>query len=548
MTVESAKSSPQAQTISALRRALPQILAVSVKNVLLFVFGMSLGFPTILIPNLSGGDPDEKIVLGVDAISWIGSVNLLCVPLGCFLSGYVTQPFGRRRSMQFVTVPFLAAWLIFQYATEPWHVFLALCITGFSGGLLEAPTLTYLAEVTTPNLRGVLAATSSVSVIVGILAQFLLGTFLHWRSVALASSVLPIVACALLFFVPESPYWLVMKNRQTDAQKSIAWLRGWLPVDDVLIEYKEFYEQLNKNKTKRESSQGPQGEVSALAKIKENLKLFTKKNFLWPFGLVTLTFGVGHFSGMTPLQTYAVKIFATFNVPINKYYATIILGVAEALGCILSSILVHFVGKRRMNFFSLLGTGCCFFVVATYAQTINVKFLEASHLETKIGPQLEGQSWVPMIFLIGAAFFSHTGIRILPWMLIGEVYYSDIRATASGFSAAASYILGFIANKIFFSMISFLTLPGTFWFYTAVALLGVISLYYWLPETEGKTLFQITEHFSGGEQLDNKVSNFLRLRKLQKKQQALDGGGKGVENAAFDEEPAKRCEVLDVRL
>lgn len=145
-------------TISALRRALPQILAVSVKNVLLFVFGMSLGFPTILIPNLSGGDPDEKIVLGVDAISWIGnsfqnlvsfmrlclygfsgSVNLLCVPLGCLLSGYVTQPFGRRRSMQFVTGPFLAAWLIFQYATKSWHVFLALCITGFSGGLLEAP-------------------------------------------------------------------------------------------------------------------------------------------------------------------------------------------------------------------------------------------------------------------------------------------------------------------------------------------------------------------------------------------------------------------------
>lgn len=96
-------------------------------------------------------------------------------------------------------------------------------------------------------------------------------------------------------------------------------------------------------------------------------------------------------------------------------------------------------------------------------------------------------------------------------------------------------------------MISFLTLPGTFWFYTAVSFLGFISLYYWLPETEGKTLFQITEHFSGGDQLDNKVSNFLRLRKLQK-QQALDAGGKGVENVAFDEESEKHCEVLDVRL
>lgn len=64
-----------AESRSSFRQALPQILAVCVKNVLLLGFGMTLGFPTILIPSLSGSDPDEAISLGQEAISWIGIKN-----------------------------------------------------------------------------------------------------------------------------------------------------------------------------------------------------------------------------------------------------------------------------------------------------------------------------------------------------------------------------------------------------------------------------------------------------------------------------------------
>lgn len=92
------------------------------------------------------------------------------------------------------------------------------------------------------------------------------------------------------------------------------------------------------------------------------------------------------------------------------------LGVAEALGCILSSVLVHFVGKRRMNFFSLTGTAACVFAVAAYAQARDVSALQTSGSE--VSPS--DQTWLPLIFVVGAAFFSHTGIRILPWMLIGK--------------------------------------------------------------------------------------------------------------------------------
>ncbi|KAF7269617.1 hypothetical protein GWI33_017343 [Rhynchophorus ferrugineus] len=516
MVVKSNSPGDFDKRISGLRRSLPQIIAVTVKNILLLAYGMTIGFPTILIPSLSGGNPHEKIVLEPEAISWIGSANYLSVPLGCLLSGAITQPIGRRRAMQLVTTPFLASWLLYHFSTEAWQVFLALCLTGFAGGLLEAPTLTYLAEVTTPNLRGVLASTSTVSIIAGILIEFMLGTFLHWRNVALISCSVPVLACLLLFCVPESPYWLISKNRLEDARKSTAWLRGWLEVEDVEKEFNELVEQLkrtSRSQAAEEASEEGQSTFNKkLKKSRQNLSMYTKKPFLWPFGLVSFVFALGHFSGMTTLQTYAVNIFATLKAPIDKYYATIILGIAEALGCILSSILVHFVGKRKMNFFSLTGTAVCFFVVATYAYLIDVKALQIASKHNEL--DTENRSWLPLTFLVGAAFFSHSGIRILPWMLIGEVYYSKIRATASGFSGAMSYIFGFLSNKVFFSMIASFT----------------------LPETEGKTLFQITEHFAGGPKLDNKVNNFVRMRKMKKKN--LENGRV---NKAFDGEDGEQA-------
>lgn len=63
------------QEVSGFRTALPQFLAVGVKNVLLFGYGMTLGFPTIVIPAIQGGDGhyDEHpndIKLNKEEISW----------------------------------------------------------------------------------------------------------------------------------------------------------------------------------------------------------------------------------------------------------------------------------------------------------------------------------------------------------------------------------------------------------------------------------------------------------------------------------------------
>lgn len=389
--------------------------------------------------------------------------------------------------------------------------------------------LTYVAEITQPHLRGMLSSTSTMSVILGVLIQFLLGSFLHWRTVALVNCIIPVTSFVLLFFVPESPHWLIMKNRLLDARKSIAWLRGWTTLDEIEPEFKELCRHLQKNSKEgidnpafdgnevySSTNNNTKDAVGFVRSKLESLKLLAKKNFVFPYLLVSFSFFLGHFSGMTTLQTYAVQIFATLKTPIDKYYATIILGVAELAGCIGCVSLIHYTGKRPLTFLSMITCSLCFFIVATYAYISDIHYLETSRVNkttnnvTTVDLMYQEDAevnlnWIPTTFLIASAFLSHIGIRILPWILTGEVYTNETRAAASGLSSGISYIFGFLANKVFLKMISTITLPGTFWFYSCVGLMGTLVLYFALPETEGKSLHEITEHFSGKKKLDNKV-------------------------------------------
>jgi len=79
-------------------------------------------------------------------------------------------------------------------------------------------------------------------------------------------------------------------------------------------------------------------------------------------------------------------------------------------GGILGLALVHWTGKRPLAMVSTLGTSLCFFVVSAYAYT--KQYNEELILDV---------TWIPLVFLNTAAFMTHISIRLLPWMLIGEV-------------------------------------------------------------------------------------------------------------------------------
>lgn len=89
--------SSQEKPVSAFRSILPQILAVNVKNVLLFGYGMTLGFPTILIPAIMGGEGrestmDNKLHLSKEEISWLSTYQKQFCLLGLHMQ--IPAPVG----------------------------------------------------------------------------------------------------------------------------------------------------------------------------------------------------------------------------------------------------------------------------------------------------------------------------------------------------------------------------------------------------------------------------------------------------------------------
>ncbi|KAK5646889.1 hypothetical protein RI129_005353 [Pyrocoelia pectoralis] len=437
---------------------------------------MSIGYVTILIPSFTSMRSNETIFMDETETSWLSAITYITCLIGSMVSGVITESFGRKRSMTIFTIPFLISWISFNYATKLWHIFAALFLHGLTNGLVEAPILVYVAEVTEPHLRGMLSVMSSQAVILGIFLEFIIGSFLPWKTAALVTSIVPVVNFCLLLLVPETPYWLLLHNKENEARKSLAWLRG--------------------------ASSCENGNYSTRP-LKAVVQRYLQKSFLWPLCLVAALFLLTSFCGVVILQTYGVIIIATLKVPMNSYYATVLMGLSQLLGSILCVYLVRLCGKRILALISFFGICVCNTCIGAYAYINNIMRLDFA--DDRASSLSENHQWIPLLLITLLVFIGNCGVRSLPWAIIGEIFSNETRAMGCGFAASTYYIFTFAANKVYLSMISSLTFPGVHWSYAFVCAFGVIFVYFALPETEGKTLQEISQHFTGHTRLSNKV-------------------------------------------
>ncbi len=109
------------------------------------------------------------------------------------------------------------------------------------------------------------------------------------------------------------------------------------------------------------------------------------------------------------------------------------------------------------------------------------------------------------------------------------------RAFAAGISAAINYIMAFITTKTYYNLEKSLTLFGVITLYAVIDVLGMIFIYFYLPETEKRTLEDIEIHFSDNNKklTDVKIKKNASQQKLEKLDK-LETEKTGCDNNAFE--------------
>lgn len=76
-----------------------------------------------------------------------GSLSFICQPIGSALSGWLTDPIGRKRALFVVNFPHIIAWALLYFSTTMTEVYVASVLLGLGTGLTEAPIITYIGEI-----------------------------------------------------------------------------------------------------------------------------------------------------------------------------------------------------------------------------------------------------------------------------------------------------------------------------------------------------------------------------------------------------------------
>ncbi|XP_063708964.1 facilitated trehalose transporter Tret1-like [Culicoides brevitarsis] len=486
---------------STFRRILPQIFASTAMNFLFVGFGMGVAIPTIVIPALTGlknRDENEFLRFTDVQASWFASVSYISQPFGSLLSAVILEYLGHRKSMILVDILHIIGWLMLYFASSVVELFIAVVILGIGVGFIEAPILTYVGEITEPSIRGVMTSAALFSAGSGFTFLLFLGTQTTWRTASLICCSVPIVTAISCLFIPDSPYWLLSKNREKDAFKSLQWLRGAANEEIVIQEFSEmkFY---NENANKCIPCQKKRVTIcSHTESFREKAKEMLRKRTLKPFLLVLSFFTFYQLSGMHAMRSYLVQLFETFDSPIDSNWASVIFGIMATSANIVCTISVKFIGKRRLSLISMAFASLSCFALALYAFMV-IPHEWSSFDKHMKGPseQLEdGLTYIPFVLFLILSFATNVGIVPIPWMLISEVFPIKTRGLAGGLIVAFYTFISCITTKTYLDLERALAVWGTILFYGVIGAIGFVFIFLFIPETEKCTLEDIERHFS----------------------------------------------------
>lgn len=195
-------------------------------NILSLGVGASISWTSPYLSVLKGDKSPLDQAITSDDASWIGSLLAIGALTGSFFYGWMSEKIGRFQSLRLAAVPQLFWWLIVISSPSAKWLFLGRFLAGFSAGGSFTLIPLYIAEISQDKIRGSLGSFFILSTNFGMLLMYVVGEFFDYYTTPKIMLLLPASFLLLFSFFPETPIFLLRKNKLREAEKSLKFLRG----------------------------------------------------------------------------------------------------------------------------------------------------------------------------------------------------------------------------------------------------------------------------------------------------------------------------------
>jgi sugar porter (SP) family MFS transporter len=428
--------------------------------------GFLFGFDTAVI---SGVEKSIQLLWELDdfAHGFTVASALIGTVIGAIFAGQPAEKFGRKKVLQAIGLIYLVTSLVtaFTPAWLPFVIFRFLGGIGVGASSVVGPM--YISEISPAHKRGRLVALFQFNVVTGILLAFFSNYLLFgisedsWRWMLGVQAIPSLVFFTMVFFVPESPRWLIKNNLDEEASKVLA-------------------------------SIGESNVVQALKRIKDSLhtEIGQAKENLFngqynkPIMYAVLLAMFNQMSGINAIMYYAPRIFEmTGLAKDNALLQAISIGVTNMVFTLLAISVIDKFGRKKLLIIGSVGMVICLGMVAWTFHTRDFGGLAI------------------MFYLVGfIAFFAFSQGAVI-WVFISEIFPNKVRAQGQALGSSTHWIMAVIISWAF-PIIARSTQHSdnpeeggayAFLFFAAMMLLHGIFAWRVLPETKGKSLEGIQE-------------------------------------------------------
>ena len=418
--------------------------------------GLMFGFDVGII---SGAIPFIQPYFGWDELQlgWGVSSILVGAILGAFGTGTLTEKYGRKRLLITVALFFAVSCAGMALAKTATFFISFRVLGGLAVGAVSVLSPMYVAEVAPAKIRGTLVTIYQLAITLGILISYLVNFGLHevdnnWRWMFATGLIPSILFFTGLFFIPESPRWLVKAGFKEKALMILERIGGTDFAGSEIIEI--------------EKSLTDAGSGSIL-RIMFSRK-YRKVIFL---GLLLSVFV--QITGINTVVDYAPKILMAAGLEIrNALLQTSLIGLVNFAFTFFAVWLIDRLGRRT------------FYIIGSSGMAITLLLLAAAfHFEMS-------PIFTTICIMAFIAFFASC-IGPAFWTLVTEMFPNRIRGQAVALASFTQWVFNFLVILLFPYVLKALGGSVTFLFLSAMSVIQLLIAWFFIKETKGKSLEEI---------------------------------------------------------